>query len=151
MKKFVFSLENVLRFKTETLDMLKNEMSQLQMKIHQLQQEIVQIQQEYDSLNKTLILQMKAGVQSTGISLYKRYFAELDRRTIQLEARKKALQSAAAAKQKEIVHMKSDISGLEKLRKSQWEEYQAQGRKEQELMVEEFVSHKSNDYDCYIA
>ncbi|MFU0831612.1 MAG: Flagellar FliJ protein [Oscillospiraceae bacterium] len=142
MKKFVFSLENVLRFKKQTLDMLKNEMAQIQMKIHQIEQKITQLKQEYDSLNKAFILEMKTGVEPFNIGVYKRYFAELDRRTKNFEAQKSALQKAAAAKQAEIVKMNKDISGLEKLRDSQKKVYEAQDRKEQELMVEEFISHR---------
>ncbi|MVB09737.1 hypothetical protein CAFE_04020 [Caprobacter fermentans] len=151
MKKFVFSLENVLRYKKELLDMLKNEMAQLQMKIRELEEEITRVKREYSDLNRTLTLQMKTGVEPCGIAVYKRYFVELDRRTRMLESQRTAAQRAAAAKQEEIVHMKSDISGLEKLKDSQLKDYEAQGRKEQELLVEEFVSRKKDASDCRTA
>lgn len=144
MKKFVFSLENVLRYKKQTLDMLKNEMAQLQMEIHQKDHKITQLKQEYYTLNRALTLEMKTGVEPSNIGVYKRYFADLDRRTRQLEAQRTALQRAAAIKQTEIIEMKKDISGLEKLRESQLKAYEAQDRKEQELMMEEFISHRKD-------
>jgi len=147
LKKFAFSLENVLRYKEETLDMLKNEMAQLQMKIQELEQAIFRTNQEYSGLNRTLLLEMKTGVEPRGVAVYKRYFAELDRRVHKLESQRTAVQRAAAAKQQEIVKMKSDISGLEKLRESQRKDYEAQGRKEQEQMIEEFVSRKESPSD----
>jgi flagellar protein FliJ len=147
MKKFVFSLENVLRFKKETLDMLKNEMAQLQMEIHQIEQKITQLKQEYHSLNRTLTLKMQSGIEPSDIGVYKRYFAELDRQTKKFEAQRTALQRAVAVKQAEIVERKKDISGLEKLRESQLKAYEAQDRKEQELMVEEFISHRRDSLD----
>lgn len=151
MKKFVFSLESVLRYKEETLDMLKNEMAQLQMKIRELEQEILRMKREYSDLNRTLALEMKTGVEPCGIAVYKRYFAELDRQVRKLESQRAAVQRAAAAKQSGIVKMKSDISGLEKLRESQRRDYEAQGRKEQEQMIEEFVSRRRDSPDCRTA
>ncbi|MCI1965315.1 MAG: flagellar FliJ family protein [Oscillospiraceae bacterium] len=148
MKKFVFSLESVLRYKKETLDMLKNEMAQLQMKIHELESNIFRIKQEYAGLNRTLVLEMQAGVEPGGIAVYKRYFANLDYQVHQLETQKFTVRRAASSKQKEIVRMKSDISGLEKLRDSQQKEYEAQGRKEQEQLIEEFVSRQNQSDRC---
>lgn len=146
MKKFIFSLENVLRYRQETLGMLKNEMAQLQMKIRELEKTISGIKREYADLNRALALELKSGVVSNSMAVYKRYFAELDRRAGNLE-----FQKAADAKQAEIVHMKSNISGLEKLRDSQKRVYEAQGRKEQEQMLEEFVSHKRIAANCRMA
>lgn len=151
MKKFVFSLENVLRYKKESLNMLKNEMAQLQMQIHAMEQEISGINREYSDQNGLLRLRMQAGVNSASIASYKRYFSELDRRARQIEARKTAVRRAADAKQEEMVRMKSSISGLEKLRESQLRDYEAQGRKEQELMVEEFVSRPKRAPDIRTA
>ncbi len=151
MKKFIFSLENVLRYKQETLGMLKNEMTQLQMKIRELEKTISGIKREYAELNHALALELKSGVISNSMAIYKRYFAELDRRAGSLELQKAAVRKTAAAKQAEIVHMKSDISGLEKLRDSQRRAYEAQGRKEQEQVLEEFVSHKRVAADCRMA
>ena len=147
MKKFVFTLENVLRFKTESLDMLKNEMVQIQMQIRKLEGEIARLRREFSDLNLKLAVQMRAGLETRDVAVYKGYFAELDRCERKLEARRAAAQRAAAAKQEEIVRMKSDISGLEKLREGQLKEYEAQDRKEQEQMVEEFVSHQKSTED----
>lgn len=151
MKKFVFSLENVLRYKKETLDLLKNEMAQLQMKIHELEEGISRTKREYSDLNRTLVLEMKTGVEPCGIAVYKRYFSELDRQVRKLESQRAATQRAAAAKQEEIVRLKSDISGLEKLRESQQKDYEARSRKEEEQLLEEFVSRRKDSSDCRTA
>ena len=151
MKKFVFSLENVLRFKTESLGMLKNEMAQIQMRIREMEEEIARLKREFSDLNRTLAIRMKSGIQPCDIAVYERYFAALDLRTGKLEARRAEAQRAAAAKQEEIIRMKSDLSGLEKLREGQRREYEAQDRKEQERAVEEFVSRRKSPEDYRIA
>lgn len=151
MKKFAFSLENVLRYKKESLDLLKNEMARLQEQIKKLEEEIYRLQKESSDLNRTLSIEMKAGIEPHNIAVYKRYFIELDRRIRMLESQRTAAQHAASLKQNEIVHMKSDISGLEKLKESQLKDYIAQGQKEQEQMVEEFISHQQSSSDCRTA
>lgn len=140
MKKFVFTLENVLRFKTESLGLLKSEMSRIRARISELEAGIASVRREYADQNRALVKKMEAGTDPGRIAVYKAYFTELDRRERKLESRKQAAEQAARIKQAEIVRMKSDISGLEKLRDKQRRAYEAQDRKEQERMIEEFVS-----------
>lgn len=144
MKKFVFSLENVLGYKKESLDLLQNEMSRIQSAIHGMEEEIDGLKRKYSALNGTFADRMQIGLQSCDIAVYKRYFTELDGKTRKLELQKAEAQKAAAAKREEIVHMKGDISGLEKLRENQWKVYQAQDRKEQEREIEEFVARSKS-------
>lgn len=140
MKKFVFPLENVLSYKKESLEMLRNEMAQLRQKIRDLEDEIAARRRESAELNRALAVRLQTGMETSGFAAYKRYFRDLDRRVDALEARRAALLREAAAKQEEIVRMNSDISGLEKLREKQFKAYEAEDRKEQEQFVEEFVT-----------
>lgn len=140
MKKFTFSLESVLNYKKELLEMLRNEMAQIRLKIRGAEEEIAALKREAAELNRALALRLEAGMEPCSFAVYKRYFEELDRRGAALEARRAVLQREAAAKQDEIVRMNGDISGLEKLRGKYLGAYQAQDRKEQEQFVEEFVS-----------
>ena len=140
MKKFVFSLENVLSYKRESLEMLKNEMAQIRLKIRGLEDEIAARKRESAELNRALALRLRTGMESCGFEVYKRYFEELDRRVAALETRRAALLREAAAKQEEIVRMNGDISGLEKLREKHLKAYEAEDRKEQERSLEEFVT-----------
>lgn len=48
MKKFVFSLEKVLRYKKQTLDFLKNELAQLRMKQNDLEVQIADLNHQFE-------------------------------------------------------------------------------------------------------
>ena len=139
MKKFQFSLEKVLGYKKQLLEVLKNEMAKLQMQCRELEDQIAELSRNFRATNETLKTRLTEGLAPRELEVYKRYFSDLNRKTNLLEAQKQEYLLAVAAKQGEIVQMNSDISGLEKLRDKQLAEYLVQSRKEQEQMIEEFV------------
>ena len=143
MKKFVFSLEKVLRYKRQILGMHKNELARLQAAHTELEEEITGLEREFGSLNQDLAGKLKAGMDPGNMAVYKVYLAKLNSRVRVLFEQKQELLKQIQAKQKEIVRMNSGISGLERLRDKQYGEYMAQDRKEQEKFIEEFVGRKN--------
>lgn len=139
MKKFVFSLEKVLGYKQQILDLLKNELSRLQMERNKIEQQIEERNCEFDNTNHSLIVKMQNVMAPHDIAVYKSYLSDLNRRILELQAEKQKAVEAVEAKQKEIVQMNSDISGLERLKDKQLEAYLSQERKAQETFIEEFV------------
>lgn len=139
MKQFAFTLEKVLRFKQETLDLLKNELEQLRYRQREIEQSIENVNGEFHRYNRMLTEKMKDGMNPQGIAVYKKYFGELNRQARLLQDQLQKAVLAVEAKQREIVEMNSDISGLERVRDKQFQEYLAKDRKEQEQFIEEFV------------
>lgn len=139
MKQFAFTLEKVLRFKRETLDLLKNELQQLRYRQREIEQAIENGNNEFHRYNRVLTEKMQNGMDPQSIAVYKKYFGELNRQSKLLQEQKEKAVQAVAAKQNEIVKMNSDISGLERIRDKQLREYLAKDRKEQEQFIEEFV------------
>lgn len=139
MKKFVFSLEKVLSYKEQLLEVLKNEMAVLEAKLHEMEVQIASFQEESAARNRELRARFSQGVQSESVAVFKRYLIEIDQRILKLELQKADLLKVIAAKRVEIVGMNSDISGLDRLRDKQLTEYLSLCRKEQEQMIEEFV------------
>ncbi len=144
MKKFRFSLDKVLEYKRQVLGLMKSELSRLQLKLRETAKKIEDINREFEANSKSLTAKMRNGMPSHTIAVYKDYLGRLNRRAISLVEERKKIANAMAAKQKEIVKMNSDISGLERLRDKQLGEYHAEEIKEQELFIEEFVSHTAN-------
>jgi flagellar FliJ protein len=144
MKKFRFSLDKVLEYKRQVLGLMKSELSRLQLKLRETAKKIEDINREFEANSKSLTAKMRNGMPSHTIAVYKDYLGRLNRRAISLAEERKKIANAMAAKQKEIVKMNSDISGLERLRDKQLGEYHAEEIKEQELFIEEFVSHTAN-------
>lgn len=142
MKKFSFSLQKVLDYKQQILGMLKSELTHMQMQRREIETNISARNHEFENTNHDLIDKMNGGmVASHDIAVYKGYLSKLNCKIQALEEEKCKLEEAITAKQNEVVQMKSDISGLERLKDKQVTEYRAQERKEQETLLEEFVSH----------
>ncbi|WBY64318.1 MAG: hypothetical protein ACFWUD_04720 [Thermocaproicibacter melissae] len=141
MKKFVFSLEKVLGYKQQLLGMLKNELSVLQARRLEILEQIEQANLEFDNTNQTLIVKMMEGMTRREIASYKNFLAAINRRILSLKADLRAVEQQITAKQQEIIKMNSDISGLERIKDHQLAAYRYEAQKEQELFIEEFVSH----------
>lgn len=142
MKKFVFSLQKVMGFKEQTLGLKKTELSQLQHQLIQLEKSIETIQHQYHETNENLVEHMKSGMLPGDISLTKVYLNQLDQQIQALEQNRHQLLEVIALKKREVLSVRTDISGLERLRDKQVEEYRKASQKEQELAIEEFVSHQ---------
>lgn len=141
MKKFVFSLERVLGYKRQLLGLLKNELAVLQMQVLEIERQIESKNLEFENTDHMLIDNMRRGMNPQNIAAYKRYLGELNRRILALQQEKETAEQAVAEKQEEVVRMNKDISALDHLKGRQLDDYHTQERKEQETLVEEFVSH----------
>ncbi len=139
MKQFAFTLEKVLRFKQETLDLLKNELEQLRYRQREIERSIENVDDEFRRYDRALAEKMQSGMDARVVAVYKRYFGELNRQGRQLQDQREKAAAAVAAKRGEIVRMNSDISGLERVRDKQLRAYLEKDRKEQERFIEEFV------------
>jgi flagellar FliJ protein len=144
MKKFSFSLQKVLDYKQQILGLLKSELTRLQMQHREIEANINAANHEFENTDQGLIDRMNGGlVAPHQIAVYKGYLRVLNHKIEDLKQDERKMQEAIAAKQKEVVQMKSDISGLERLKDKQVTAYRTQERKEQETFLEEFVSHAS--------
>ncbi len=140
MKKFVFSLEKVLGFKQQTLDVKKNELSMFQMKLKELEKEIEDLNEKFSSTNRKMVEEMQKGITASDISIYKMYFDSLNQKIQKLIEDKRQLMDVISEKKAGIVQINSEISGLEKLKDKQLEMYLKDRQKTEELAIEEFIS-----------
>lgn len=139
MKKFAFSLERVLDYKRQMLEMLENELLRLEEEQMGLELQIEEKNREFGVTGRALAEKMSRGLQPHRIAAYQGYLEELNRCANLLLERRRAVLERAEAKREEIVRMNGDISGLERLRDRQFAQYLALGRKQQEVFIEEFV------------
>lgn len=140
MKKFIFSLEKVLDFKQQTLDVKKNELALFQHKLHELEQEIDNLNLKFAESNRKMVMEMQEGLAASDIAVYKMYFDTLNRQIKKLIEEKLRISEVIAQKKAEIVQINSEISGFEKLKEKQLAEYLKSVQKSEELAIEEFVS-----------
>lgn len=139
MKKFAFSLEKVLGFKQQTLDVKKNELALLQMKLTELEKEIYALNDQFTATNRKMLEELQNGLSAGDMLIYKMYFNTLNQKILHLIDQKKQLLDIIAQKKADIVAVNSEISGLEKLRDKQLTEYLKQIQKSEELAMDEYV------------
>lgn len=144
MKKFVFSLEKVLGLKNQMLDVLINEQIQLQNQLKLIEQEIEDLKSIQNQCNEELIELLSTGICSQQIMSYKIYFSSLGQQIVAAMKRRNIWEDAVKRKKDELITMKSEISGYEKLKEKQKETYRVANQKAQELVIEEFVSQSYN-------
>lgn len=140
MKKFIFTLEKVLSFKQQTLDIQKNELLQLQMKRMEIEKEINSLNDLFAETNRKMQEELQTGMNASDITIYKTYFNILNQKILKLVEDKSKLQEIIAQKKTEIIAINSDISGLEKLRDKQLAAYLEICRKSEELAIDEYVN-----------
>lgn len=143
MTKFVFSLEKVLNLKQQLLDVQVNEMMQLQDRLKLIVAEIEQLNERFQKYNRELNEQLKTGIEPQKVMAYKMYFHDINQKTNACNQRKEEVEAQITRKKEEMIALKTDISGLEKLKEKQREEYNFSLQKQQELEVEEFVNRTS--------
>lgn len=140
MKKFEFSLEKVLSFKQQTLNVKLNELALFQMKLSELEKEIDDLNRRFIDTNRKMVEELQIGLNSNDISIYKMYFNTLNQKIQKYIEDKRQLLEIIAQKKADIVLANSEISGLEKLRDKQLDQYLKNKQKSDELAMDEYVN-----------
>lgn len=143
MKKFVFSLQKVLGFKEQTLELLKNELAIIQRELESIDKKIEELHQVFADSNKTLVGQMENGITANQVGVYKIYLSEISAHIRQKNEERHQVELRIAQKQIQILGASIEIASLEKLREKQYEEHRLLEQKEQEIELNEFINNLS--------
>lgn len=143
MKKFVFTLEKVLNYKNQTLDVLKNELSTLQRELEIMNQKIDELEGVFANTNQTLVEQMQTGVASSELTVYKVYLSDINATIKHKREEKHQLELRIAKKQTEVIGMNIEIASLDKLKEKQFEEYRKAEQSAAEVELNEFINNLS--------
>jgi len=141
MKKFSFSLQKVLNFRSQSLDVLKNELVIVQHELSEIELEIKQLEEVYKNTNIKLKQHMSTGISSSDISAYKIYLGEVNEKIKKKIDEKKKIIFKIEQKQKEIISVNIEIASLDKLKQRQYDEYQKAVQKATEIELDEFMSN----------
>ena len=140
MKKFKFALDTVLSYKQQVLDALEAEHAAAMAKVHEQERVLDAVWQEYRDCNAEYREKKAAGLSITEAMIYESSLRSgelhIQRETNKLEK----LQEEAEKKREEMVEAKIDTSSLEKLKDKKLEQYRKDEQKDQELLVDEFIS-----------
>ena len=140
MKKFEFSLNHMLDYKSRILDTEQG-------LLLRLKGEQAQIQQKIDSLNaefqKISLYMHQAQEKGTTVLEVRRFSMQLDNIRLQRKELQEALQKAAKKVEKQttvVLAANQEVSKLDKLQDKQFEDYRYRAEKIEELQIEELVT-----------
>lgn len=143
MKKFFFSLDNVLGYKEQVLESLRGEHARILMKVRACEREIEELEMERTACAKKLEAGRVAGMSIQDIRFYSDYMDALRWRIEQKQEELGRLRQEEEEMKERVVEAKKETSSIEKLKEHKLEEYNKQVQKQEEAFVEEFVSTKN--------
>lgn len=140
MKKFHFSLDTVLAYKEQILDSLKAEYAAAQGRVHAQEEVLAAVWQQYRAYNEEYRVRKAEGMTIADATFY-----QTGLRSLELEIQRETdllekLKAEAEEKREQMVEAKVDTSSLEKLRGKKLDLYQKAVQKDEELLIDEFVS-----------
>lgn len=140
MKKFHFSLETVLSYKQQRLDLLQSEHAVLLGQVRVAEQRVNFLKQKYRADIQAYQEDALLGMPITEARLRESGFRALER---DIQAAEQALveqRARAEEKRIEVVAAKQETTSIEKLEKKKREAYQKAVTKDSEVYIDEFVS-----------
>ncbi|HIX28128.1 MAG TPA: flagellar export protein FliJ [Candidatus Blautia stercoravium] len=143
MKKFFFSLNTVLNYKEQALESLRGEHARSLMKVRECEEAIEVLEEQYRACVDEFEEKEKTGISISGMKVYESYLEGLGIRILENEKRLKVLQREEEKKRDQVVEAKKESTSIQKLKEKKQQEYRRQEQKENELLVEEFVSTRN--------
>ena len=140
MKKFKFSLETVLSYKQQVLDVLQGEHAAILAQVHQQEEFLTACWQQYRDCSAEYNRRSETGLLITDAMIYQSELRAMERQIQQETDRLEQLQAQAEEKRMEVVEAKKDTSSIEKLREKKLAAYDKAVAKSEEQLIEEFVS-----------
>lgn len=143
MKKFEFSLEKVLRYKSHLQKIEKEALAFMNLQRLNLMEEQVLLKERYEQCKLQLFLVCESGANAKEITDYNRYLTELKNQMKLLGERIEALNRQIDAQIKKVLGITMDKSSLEKLREKYVDGYEFRARKEEEQFIDEFIANSA--------
>jgi len=140
MKKFRFSLDMVLSYKQQILDVLMGEHAEVLQRLHAQEDLLEALWQQYRDYNADYRARGAYGLSITEAMIAEANLRSLEREIERQTDRLHELQAEEEAKREEVIEGKRDTASLEKLKDKKWKEYQKAEQKSEETFIEEFVA-----------
>lgn len=142
MKKFHFSLEKVLQYKDSLLEEEKNKLMEIRVRKNTVDMKIESNERELVQTDRERTEKAAGGMTVVEMQSYS-YRIETGRRLIkELMLQQKKLEIEVERQLAVVIACTQEVSGLEKLREKQLEEYNKEADKEQQLIISEMISSK---------
>lgn len=140
MKKFFFPLDTVLRYKEQVLDSLKGEHARILAKVRECEHAIDELEYQHQQCTIEFQNHKMTGMKINEIHTYENYLDSLRIKILKKRELLARLQEQEEAKRNEVVEAKKETSSIDKLKEKKRFEYEKAVQKQDELLIEEFVT-----------
>lgn len=140
MKKFNFSLNTVLSFKQQRLDLLQTEHAAILEGVRKAEKHLAELNARYREERLEYQEKSAIGMSITEAKLWESSFRALERDIRAAEAKVEEQRRCAEEKRLEVVEAKKETTSIEKLRAKKRVAYNKAEAKDQEIFIDEFVS-----------
>ncbi|MBQ3566432.1 MAG: flagellar export protein FliJ [Oscillospiraceae bacterium] len=142
MKKFSFSLQKMYDYKKQILEAEKNSLMALRREKNGYEKRIEDLDLLNDQIREKSKEEVARGTTASKLMFYSMQMDGIKREQTQLRYQINLMDMKIEKQRRKVVALSQDVSGLEKLRDSQREEYNHMAAKENEAAIEEFLSFK---------
>ena len=142
MKKFNFTLQKMREYKKQILEGEKGYLMSLYSEYNQLEQRYDDLNTEMRGVCLAASEDMKKGISVREIQVYEIKKSSIRREQTQLRIQMNVMESSIEKQRRIVVRMSQEVSGLDKLEEKQRAEYNYLVNKENEQVIEEFLSFK---------
>lgn len=145
MKKFNFTLQSLKKYNDQMLDSEKSVLGRLRAELVEMQAELDAKTAEYELSIDKLNELVRGGTTAMRLSLHKKYVSSLQQDIYRIKGRMAQKRDEVEQQLQRVIDATKEVSKLEKLEEKQLEEYRYAAQKEQEQIIEEFVSNGSSN------
>lgn len=140
MKKFKFSLDNVLSYKQQILDSLLAEHGAILAQVRAKEDELAQRWTDYRNYNEEFRQKAEYGLSIIDARMYESTQRAMERAIQQATAQLEELKKKEEAKRTEVVEAKKESTSIEKLKDKKLALYHKEEAKSEERFIDDFVN-----------
>ncbi len=144
MKKFEFSMQKVLEYKTHVKDKEKNVLAQMRSRYQEVYDEMIAMQQVYNEFNKQYAARCTLGITIRELAIARTYMADLAERIEQMFLLLEKAAREIDLQLDRVIEVSKEKSSMDKLKDRCYVVYREQQRKEMEIFIDDFVANTSH-------
>lgn len=142
MKKFVFTMQKMRDYKKQILESEKNKLMGLIREKNELEEKMEELEMIMDNLRRTSNEAVAKGTTASELMFYSMQMDGVKRDQVQTRYQINFAEMKIDNQRRRVVKQSQELSGLDKLEEQQREEYRRLEAKENEMIIEEFLSFK---------
>ncbi len=141
MKKFVFTLQSWYDMQLSIEKQQKLELKNIEAEMMRRHQELEQLNADFEKASGEYCTAVSKGVTAPCIKDYGQFFDSLKASMAAVQAEIVRLEREREQRMQKLVHTRKEIKLLDKLRESQYAEYQENVKKQHNKFVDDLVSY----------